>query len=55
MPVAGAHTLAVITEAHLGLSETDGIFSGRDTIVLLELNLVDTLPLTYQYRFQVIR
>jgi hypothetical protein len=38
-----AHTLAVIAEAHLGLAETNGVFSGTDAIVLLELGLVDAL------------
>jgi hypothetical protein len=37
------HTLPVITEAHLGLAETNGVFSGTDAIVRLERSLVDTL------------
>lgn len=37
------HTLTVIAEAHLGLAETNGVFSGTDAIVLLELSLVNTL------------
>jgi hypothetical protein len=36
-------TLTVITEAHLGLAETNGVLSSTDAIVLLELNLVDAL------------
>ena len=36
-------TLAVITEAHLSLSETNGVLSSGYTVELLELGLVDAL------------
>lgn len=36
-------TLAVIAEAHLGLPETNGVFSGGYAVKLLELGLVDAL------------
>lgn len=34
---------SVVAEAHLGLSETNGIFSGANAIELLKLCLIDTL------------
>lgn len=37
------HTLAVITEAHLRLSQTNCVFSFTHAIELLQLRLVDTL------------
>jgi len=37
------HTLTVITEAHLLLAETNGVFSLTDAIVLLQLGLVNAL------------
>jgi hypothetical protein len=37
------HTLTVITEAHLLLAETDGVFALTDAIVLLQLGLVNAL------------
>jgi hypothetical protein len=37
------HTLTVITEAHLGLAETNGVLARANAIVLLQLGLVDTL------------
>lgn len=40
---AGRRTLAVVAEAHLCLTETDGIFALTDAIKLLKLGLVDTL------------
>jgi len=36
-------TFPVVTEAHLGLSKTNGIFSLTDAIELLQLGLVNTL------------
>lgn len=36
-------TFSVITKAHLGLAETNGIFALTDSIELFELGLVDTL------------
>jgi hypothetical protein len=38
-----SHTLAIITEAHLGLAKTNGVLSSTDAIVLLKLDLVDAL------------
>jgi hypothetical protein len=37
------HTLAVITEAHLGLTKTYCVLSFTDAIELLQLSLVDAL------------
>ena len=37
------HTLAVITEAHLGLTQTNCVFSLAYTIEFLQLGLVNTL------------
>lgn len=42
VPLA-VHTLTVITEAHLGLAETNGVLARANAIVLLQLGLVDTL------------
>jgi hypothetical protein len=36
-------TFAVVTEAHLGLAEANGVFAGADTVELLELGLLDIL------------
>lgn len=36
-------TFSVVTEAHLGLTETDGVFALTDSIELLELGLRDAL------------
>lgn len=36
-------TFTVITEAHLGLTQTNGVLSSGDTIILLKLDLVDAL------------
>lgn len=37
------HTFTVITEAHLGLAETNGVLSLANAIVLLQFSLVDAL------------
>lgn len=39
----GIHTFTVITEAHLGLAQTDGVLALTDAIEFLELCLVDAL------------
>jgi len=36
-------TFPVVTEAHLGLSKTNGVFSLTDAIELLQLGLINTL------------
>jgi hypothetical protein len=36
-------TFPVVTEAHLGLAEADGVLALADAIELLELGLVDAL------------
>jgi hypothetical protein len=36
-------TFSIITEAHLGLSESDGILAFADPIELFKLRLVDAL------------
>ena len=36
-------TLSVVTEAHLGLAESDCILALRHAIELLQLSLIDTL------------
>ena len=38
-----ARTCAVVTEAHLGLAEANGVLPGADAIVLLKLGLLDIL------------
>lgn len=37
------HTFAVVTEAHLSLAETNGVFSGGNAIEFLQLGLVNAL------------
>jgi len=37
------HTFTVITEAHLGLAETNGVLPLANAIVLLQLSLVNAL------------
>jgi hypothetical protein len=36
-------TFAVVAEGHLGLAKTNGVLSGGDAIVLLELGLLNVL------------
>jgi len=36
-------TFTIVTEAHLGLAKTNGVFSLANSIELLELGLVDAL------------
>lgn len=36
-------TFSIVTEAHLGLTQTDGILPLANAIELLELDLVDAL------------
>ena len=38
-----ARTFAVVTKAHLGLAEANGVFPSTDAIVLLKLGLLDIL------------
>ena len=44
------HTFTIITEAHLGLAETNCVFAFTHAIELLELSLVDTLHTRLVYR-----
>jgi hypothetical protein len=37
------HTLTVVTEAHLGLAETNSVLASANAIVRLQLSLVDAL------------
>jgi hypothetical protein len=36
-------TFPVVTEAHFGLSQTNGVFAGADAIEFLKLDLINTL------------
>jgi hypothetical protein len=42
-------TFSVVTEAHLGLAQTNGIFASADAIEFLKLDLINTLTMKCQF------